>query len=285
MPNLKLLRQRIASVGSTLKITSAMKMVAASKLKRLQQGQVFFAPFEHAFKQMISHAKSQLDPLEGDLKWFSTRETGKIALIVVSSSRGLCGSFNNMIIKETKSFLKKMTKSGQDVEIFFVGRKAKDSLTQFMNNKYAYQLIQGTTNPEITGNLSKKLLEKFFQGEYKSAHVIFNDYKSTLVQTPTLVDLLPLSVEEASFQGFCEIEPDVSSFLESACPKYLEILILKSLIMSHVGEQAARMIAMDSATRAAKDMVHSLKLQFNRTRQNLITKELIEVISGAEGSL
>jgi F-type H+-transporting ATPase subunit gamma len=285
MPNLKVLRQRISSIQSTLKITSAMKMVAASKLKKSQHERDFYFSYENTFKDMVQEARFQLDPLEGDLGWFAPSPSSpqKVALVIMSSSRGLCGSFNNMIIKESKMLLKQFKTQGMEVDLFIIGRKAKDSLGQ----KYPHTFLNDPDTKNLVKQLSLNLSQDFQNGKYKAVHVLFNAYHSTLVQKPFLMNLLPLAIPaiQTVKNAICMIEPSPSFFLERSCKRYVEILIYKALLESSLGEQASRMIAMDSATRSAKDMLENLKLQFNRTRQGLITKELIEVISGAEAAL
>lgn len=278
MANLKALRVRIASITSTIKITSAMKMVAASKLKRLQEQKDLITPYREIFQKMVQAAYLQANPLEANLSWFTSPSSSKVAVVIFSANKGLCGPFNNSVIKHARKIITELKSQNLEPELFFVGKRAKDVLS----GKFFAHYTKSTFE-----NIHDFLSDAFLKGKYLRVEAVFNRYQSVVSQKATNLTILPLSLEKSPLPspGILSIEPSAHDFLEKACQKYVEILIFEANMETFVGEQAARMVAMDSATRSAKQMLDHLKLEFNRTRQSLITKELVEVISGAEASV
>lgn len=275
---MKALRGRIASIASTIKITSAMKMVAASKLKRMQEQKDFITPYREIFQGMIQEAYFQANPLDANLSWFTSPSSSKVAVVVFSANKGLCGPFNNNVIKQTRKTIHDLKDQNLEPELFFIGKRAKDVLSSKFIEYYTKNTFE---------NIGDFLSDSFLKGQYGRVEMVFNTYQSVISQKVVNLTLLPFSFEKKPLpcSGILSIEPSAEEFLEKACQKYIEILILEANLETFVGEQASRMVAMDSATRSAKQMLDHLKLQFNRTRQSMITKELIEVISGAEASI
>ena len=296
MPSLRQYRERITSVKSTRKITSAMKMVAASKLKRAQEAAEASQPYAKAMAAMVARVADGVHGNAGPKLLVGTGSDKRHLLIVCSSDRGLCGGFNGNLVRFTRNEVRRLQGEGKTVEIICVGRKARDVLKR----EFA-SLISET----ITGLGGKKrlafadalqvsdlILNKFAAGGFDVCSLVYNRFASILVQKPSTQQLIPFAatVADAANQNGAgsasatpySYEPTEEEILASILPKNISVQVFRALLDSAAGEQAARMTAMDNATRNAGDMIKNLSTKYNRARQAYITKELIEIISGAE---
>ena len=288
MPSLKDLRNRISSVKSTKKITSAMKMVAAAKLKRAQDNAEKSRPYANKMKDIVISliSRSNTDNLK-----FSKTNNKKttVLLIVCSADRGLCGGFNGSIIKHTKKLTYELKKNGKDFKFLFVGKKAYQSLRRLYKD-LTIDLVSDFANPriefDIASSIRDQVLKLFFDNEISECYLIYTKFKSAISQNVESQKLLPV---EKDYQPdsptktiMYDFEPNEEVILDDIIPKNIAIQIHSALLENLASEQGSRMTAMDNATRNANDMIDRLTLFYNRSRQALITKELIEIISGAE---
>jgi F-type H+-transporting ATPase subunit gamma len=295
MPSLKDFRNRIASVKSTRKITSAMKMVAASKLRRAQQQAEASQPYAQRMASMLQRLVANIDPKQqSHVLMAGTGRDDTHLLVVMTSDRGLCGGFNGSVVRLARQKIRELTAAGKTVKILCVGRKGRESLKRDHADKIV-NAIEGLGKKRLSfadaQQVSDYILETLARGEYDVCTLVYNQFKSVIAQIPTASQLVPLSVEKTgkaeivsdnTTKPLYEFEPSEEEILESLLPKNLSVQVYRSLLDSAAGEQAARMTAMDNATRNAGDMIAKLTLRYNRARQAYITKELIEIISGAE---
>ncbi len=290
MPSLRDYRDRIASVKSTRKITSAMKMVAASKLKRAQEAAEAAQPYAIAMAGMIARVADGLKSGTGPELLVGNGQSQKYLLVVVSSDRGLCGGFNSNLVRQVKAEILRLMAEGKQVKVVCFGKKARDVLKR----DFAGQILEtfhGPTGKERLGfNWAKKVsdvvLNLFEKREFDVCTLVYNHFVSVLAQKPTFQQLIPFVIAanentDADAVPY-SFEPDEEILLAEILPKNISMQIFKALLDSAAGEQAARMTAMDNATRNAGDMIKNLSIKYNRARQAYITKELIEIISGAE---
>ena len=294
MPSLKDIKTQINSVGSTKKITSAMKMVAASKLRRSQEKAEAARPYSSRLEEMLSSLASSAASGEGIIKLLTgTGNDQNYIVVPVSADRGLCGGFNSSINRETFKLVKSLEGNGKKVQLMPVGKKSRDFFNRVMNDQIIESCVDlnvSSTGYESALNISNKLQELYFEGKFDKCILVFNKFKSAISQEVTQQQLIPLDVsnsekeeeKENSSNAIYDYEPDEETILKDLLPKNVSIQIFKVLLESDAGEQGARMAAMDNATRNAGEMIDSLTLKYNRTRQAFITKELIEIISGAE---
>lgn len=295
MPSLKDLKNRIASVKSTRKITSAMKMVAASKLRRAQDQAESSRPYARFMNRMLTNlvASAQISQDSSPLL-IGKGQDKTILLIVMTSDRGLCGAFNGSIIRETRRQIVALEKEGHEVKLICVGRKARDLLRREHGQKFVH-FVESAAKKQIdmedAQELSAKVLELYAQGGFDVAKIVYNKFKSAISQVVTVEQLVPFlseapavkTEEDGTEQLQCEIfEPSQEVLLEQILQRNVVVRLYAALLESAAGEQGARMTAMDNATRNAGDMIDRLTLNYNRSRQAYITKELIEIISGAE---
>ncbi|TWA71287.1 ATP synthase F1 subcomplex gamma subunit [Azospirillum brasilense] len=294
MPNLKDLKNRIASVQSTRKITSAMKMVAASKLRRAQEQAEAGRPYAERMGRMLaSLAANVQDSGNGPKLMTGTGSDQVHLLVIISSDRGLCGAFNGAIVRESRRQIQRLQAEGKTVKLLTVGRKARDQLRR----EYGSLIVE--TYEDVGRRklsfadadvVAQKVLAMYDAGEFDVCSVIFNKFKSAISQIVTVQQLVPFAVEAqaeeeaagAEAKAIYEFEPDEEQILAELLPRNLSIQVYRALLESAASEQGARMTAMDNATRNAGDMINKLTITYNRTRQAYITKELIEIISGAE---
>ena len=284
MPSLKDLRNRISSVKSTKKITSAMKMVAAAKLKKAQDNAEKTRPYASKMHEIVESLNSSGVT---QVKKFGTRNKDKknILLIVCSADRGLCGGFNGSIIKYTKKLSDELSKNS-NLSYVFVGKKAYQTLKR----KYETSIVKFFTdiaNPSIKFELSSSVrdlvLELFLSNKIDECHLIYTEFKSAITQNVKSHKLLPIeNSSEPETSRTYEFEPSEENVLNEIIPRNIAIQIHSGLLENLASEQGSRMTAMDNATRNANDMIDNLTLLYNRSRQALITSELIEIISGAE---
>ena len=294
MPSLKDIKTQINSVGSTKKITSAMKMVAASKLRRSQEKAEAARPYSSRLEEMLSSLASSAASGEGIIKLLTgTGNDQNYIVVPVSADRGLCGGFNSSINRETFKLVKSLEGNGKKVQLMPVGKKSRDFFNRVMKDQILESFVDlnvSSTGYESALNISNKLQELYFEGKFDKCILVFNKFKSAISQEVTQQQLIPLDVsnsekeeeKENSSNAIYDYEPDEETILKDLLPKNVSIQIFKVLLESDAGEQGARMAAMDNATRNAGEMIDSLTLKYNRTRQAFITKELIEIISGAE---
>jgi len=303
MPSLKQYRIRIASVKSTRKITSAMKMVAASKLKKAQEQAQASQPYASAMAGMMARVASGVvvGPNSPRLL-IGTGSDQTHLLVVVTSDRGLCGGFNANLVRRTRQEVRRLQSEGKTVKLLCVGRKGRDVLKREFNDLIVHSVsgLGGRTNLGFAevDVVSQWILEQFGIGAFDVCTLVYNEFVSVLTQKPTFQQLIPFKSSEGSASNDnraldkaeavtsanypYSFEPEENQILGALLPKNLGIQIYRALLDSGAGEQAARMTAMDNATRNAGDMINKLSIQYNRARQAFITKELIEIISGAE---
>ena len=295
MPSLKDIKTQINSVGSTKKITSAMKMVAASKLRRSQEKAEAARPYSSRLEEMLTSLASSALSGEGIIRLLTgTGKDDNYLVVPVSADRGLCGGFNSSINKETFKLMKSLEDQNKKVKLLTIGKKSRDFFNRIMKGKIIESFVD--TNVSGTGyqaalKISNKLQELYFEGTFDKCILIYNKFKSVISQEVTQQQLIPLDVSsksddknenEITDNSIYIYEPDEETILQDLLPKNVSIQIFKVLLENDAGEQGARMAAMDNATRNAGEMIDSLTLKYNRTRQAFITKELIEIISGAE---
>ena len=291
MPNLKELKNRISSVKSTRKITSAMKMVAASKLRRAQElaesSRVYADSLSFILSSLAGNTKNSADLPE----ILTGRENSKISLIIINSSdRGLCGGFNSNLFRNAKKWISDQQGQGKSVKIMTVGKKASSFYKKTDLDIVASfeDLNSNDRQLQVSEEIKNKILELFDNNEIDEVSILFNKFVSAISQEPTYQSLIPLSNEETIEDesevnnAVFEFEPDKNELLEYLVPRNFLTQIYRSVLESSASEHAARMTSMDNATRNAGDMIDRLTLTYNRTRQAFITKELIEIISGAE---
>ena len=295
MPSLKDYRDRITSVKSTRKITSAMKMVAASKLKKAQENAEASQPYAQTMAKIMARVAGNVN-LGGNVpKLLSgTGRDDVYLLVVMTSDRGLCGGFNANLVRFAKRQINDLRNQGKTVKVITVGRKARDMMRMGYSNLVIHH-ESIAAGPQLTfddaNKISARVLDLFEAGEFDVCRIYYNTFQSILVQKPTEQQVIPFSLPENSAGNDNEVddigapydfEPEQEKILEALLPRNIGVQIFQALLDSAAGEQAARMTAMDNATRNAGDMINKVTLQYNRARQAYITKELIEIISGAE---
>ena len=295
MPSLKDIKTQINSVGSTRKITSAMKMVAASKLRRSQEKAEAARPYSSRLEEMLASLASSAASGEGIIKLLTgTGNDQNYIVVPVSADRGLCGGFNSSINRETFKLVKSLEGDGKNVQIMPLGKKSRDFFNRVMKDQIIESFVDlniSNTGYDSALQISNKLQELYFEEKFDKCILVFNKFKSAISQEVTKQQLIPLDVsnsskadnaDDSSAKATYDYEPDEETILKDLLPKNVSTQIFKVLLESDAGEHGARMAAMDNATRNAGEMIDSLTLKYNRTRQAFITKELIEIISGAE---
>jgi F-type H+-transporting ATPase subunit gamma len=290
MPSLKDLRNRIASVKSTQKITAAMKMVAASKLRRAQDQAEAGRPYADRMERMLTGLAAVAKTAGQGPKLISgTGKSDVHLLLVITSDRGLAGAFNATVLREARRQIRELQGRGKTVKLFTVGRKGRDGLRRDFANLIVESVID-VGRPKLgfadADSIATRILAMFEAGDFDVCSVVYNKFKSAIAQIITVQQLVPVALpavaEDTASNIVYEFEPSEEQILAELLPRNLAIQIYKALLESAASEQGARMTAMDNATRNAGDMIKRLTLVYNRTRQAYITKELIEIISGAE---
>ena len=289
MPSLKDLKNRIGSVKSTQKITSAMKMVAAAKLRKAQEQAIASRPYCSSMEKIVSSLANKLiDNAPELLK--GKKDIKKQLLVVFSADRGLCGGFNGSISRAVKLEVKKSKDLGIETKLLFVGRKSADTLKKDFQQHIVEIVTGNSTNPVYSDalSISSKIVDLYQKDEFGSCKIIFNKFVSAITQEVTLKSLIPIETNNENVSNnnqvssVYEYEPSEEVILEELLNKNIATQLFSAQMESTASELAARMTAMDNATRNAGDLIDRLTLQYNRTRQAFITKELIEIISGAE---
>ncbi len=285
MASLRDIRTRIASVKNTKQITSAMKMVSAAKLRRATEAATSARPYQQTLTKTLQRvAVAAGDDITHPL--LTSRDVvKKVLVVVVTSDRGLCGGFNSTLNRRTEDFVRRQRADGKQVELRTYGRKARDYFKArgFNTEKGRTDLVRQQFADEALA-LAETLTAEFAAGGFDEAYIAFNQFKSVLAQVPTFSRVLPLSIEGGGEGAGADYiyEPNGQELLGALLPMYLRTLLLQSFLETEAGEHAARMTAMDNATRNASDLISALTLEYNRGRQAAITKELIEIVSGAE---
>ncbi len=284
MASLKSIKKRIVSVKNTRQITKAMKMVSAAKLRRAQESVVAARPYARKLSEVL---QSLAGNLEGDLHpLLEKREAKKLLLIVVTSDRGLCGGFNANLCKTAERFIKENKDVYEQVSLLTVGRKGYE----FLKNRHEiYKNVSNVLakpNYQTAARLAQDVIEGFQNEEYDQVVLLFNAFRTVMSQDITFQQLLPVEAEEKTVADETPVEyiyePSVGELLAEILPKNIEVQIFKAMLESVAAEHGARMTAMDSASKNANEMIGKLTLIYNRARQAAITKELMEIISGAE---
>ena len=293
MPSLKDLKNRIASVKATQKITKAMKMVAAAKLRRAQEAAEAARPYSERMGTVLDnivHAISDAD--DAPLLMTGTGQDKVHLLVVCSAERGLCGGFNSQIARFARDHARKLVAEGKTVKIFTVGKKGYDILRR----EFASLIVERKELRDVkrvgfenADQIGKRIIEMFEADEFDVCTLFYSEFKSVISQVPTALQLIPASATAAApvvdaehASAVYEYEPDAASILADLIPRNISVQIFRALLENVAGEMGAKMSAMDNATRNAGDMINKLTLSYNRQRQAQITKELIEIISGAE---
>jgi len=287
MPSLKDFRVRIASVQSTKKITSAMKMVAASKLRRAQEAAEAARPYAERMEKMLGNLAGSFKGQAGGPKMMSGTGKDDVHLVLVmTANRGLCGGFNSNIIRNARLLIRDLKDKGKQVKVLCVGRKGRDSLRRDYRDlivdsytEFARKRVAFVEAAEV----ATRVTEMFNAGQFDVCTMVYARFKSALTQVVSRQQIVPFPLPETSAAAVpYDYEPSDQEILEDLLPRNLAIQIFRSMLENAASEQGARMTAMDNATRNAGEMISGLTLKYNRTRQAMITKELIEIISGAE---
>ena len=293
MPSLKDLRTRITSVKSTQRITSAMKMVAAAKLRRAQEQAIAARPYAERMERMLG-SLAGVASSEGGPKLLAGTGDDKVHLLVVmTTDRGLCGGFNGSIMRGVRTMVRDLEAEGKTVKLFGVGRKGNAIMRREFPDKLVDALEEiAKPAPSFAGanTIASKITEMFDNGDFDCCTIVYNKFISALTQEVTPQQLIPFAVPEGPAQeeetsgasASYEFEPDEEEILADLLPRNLGVQVYRAMLETFASEQGARMTAMDNATRNAGDMIDKLTLTYNRARQAGITKELIEIISGAE---
>ena len=290
MASLDELKKRISSVKSTQKITKAMKMVAAAKLRRAQESAEKGRPYSDKMNNIILNLSNNITDIENSPKLLAGTGESKVYLcVVMTSDRGLCGGFNTNIIKKAKSYFQKITSEGKTLKIITVGSKGYDQLKRVYKNNIIEKISfkeSKNANYYDADKVGKIIINKFEKKEFDVCTIFYNQFKNVITQIPQEQQIIPLKsskrVEENSARDNYEFEPEEDEILNNLLPKNISTQIFKAMLENSASEQGSRMSAMDNATRNAGEMVDRLTIEYNRSRQAAITKELIEIISGAE---
>ena len=293
MANLKDLRVRITSVKSTQRITSAMKMVAAAKLRKAQEAAEQSRPYADNMKNLMDSISRGFIQTDSSRNLLTGSDEDKTYLLVLfTSERGLCGGFNSQISKSLKEKIVELQKQNKEVKIICIGKKGYD----IIKRQYSELIVDTIDLSEIKSvqygdakEISDKIIKMYFDAEFDKCLIFYNKFKSVISQVPTEQQVVPAEIVEQTDNedkvmdnNFIEFEPNEKEILEELLPLNFAVQIFKALLESSASEQGSRMSAMDNASRNASDMIDSLTLFYNRSRQAVITKELIEIISGAE---
>jgi len=287
MPSLIDLRRRIRSVKNTQQITKAMKMVSAAKLRRAQDRVIAARPYAAQLREMLANliAAAQNDPDAGQSPWLVKREIRKIDLVFITSDKGLAGAFNSNLIKASQRFFAEH--GGREITLTLIGRKGRDYYKRRQGSVLAeYVNILNRPAYDDAVGIAKEIIRRYREGETDAVFLLNNEFKSVMVQRLSVLQLLPLQQDDAQGKkseeqkDYIYEQPPVE-MLDRLMPRYVEVSIFRGMLETVAAEHAARMTAMDSASSNAKDVIDSLTLNMNRIRQAAITKEIIEVVSGA----
>ena len=290
MPSLDDLKKRITSVKSTQKITKAMKMVAAAKLRKAQENAEKGRPYSEKMNNIILNLSNSISDKENASKFLVGTGKNDVHLcVVITADRGLCGGFNTNICRKAKNYFDKILKEGKTLKIFTVGSKGHDQLKRMYGN-YVIEKVNFKNYKKITykeaEDIAKKIIKLFNENQFDVCQIFYNRFKNVITQIPESQQIIPIEkmkkIEEKENDNFYEFEPEENEILDDLLPRNISTQIFKAFLENAASEQGSRMTAMDNATRNAGDLVDKLTITYNRSRQAAITKELIEIISGAE---
>jgi F-type H+-transporting ATPase subunit gamma len=283
MASVKEMRTRIGSVKSTQKITKALQMVAAAKLRRAQVAAEAARPYAQGMAKVIANLAAGVSGPSAPLLLAGTGSDKRHLVIVATSDRGLAGGFNGSIIRAAREKISGLLAEGKDVKIITIGRKARDGLRRAWSNRFIenYEVGLKAPNMALVKPFAQRVLDAYMAGEFDVVILVHSSFKSVVTQTPRVAQLIPAQVESGGPAPFYDYEPDEDAILAALLPQNIRVQILTAMLENQAGFFAAQMTAMDNATRNAGDMIKALTIQMNRTRQAQITKELIEIISGA----
>jgi F-type H+-transporting ATPase subunit gamma len=285
MPSLRDIKRKITSVKKTQQITKAMKMVAAAKLRRAQDRVIAARPYSRKLLSVIANLAGRVERAQHPL--LAKREPKKVKLLVLTSDRGLCGAYNTNILRKAVETVRQLKAEGKEVSVNVVGRKGRD----FFRKRSMYTLGKvwsdlGMIDYDKAADVGKNIVERFTSGDTDEVYLLYNEFKSVIQQRVMLEKLLPVEppAEQDPFMAAVDYlyEPNAEAILSSILPKHVEVQVFRALLESQASEMGARMTAMDSATRNAKEMIEKLTLKFNKQRQAAITKEISEIVGGAE---
>jgi F-type H+-transporting ATPase subunit gamma len=282
MANLKAIRNRIASVKGTQKITRAMKMVAAAKLRRAQENILALRPYAKDVEAVLADVAALTEADDHPL--LARRDPDQVMLVVLTSDRGLCGGFNSNINRSTEEYLRENTKVHKDISLAVIGRKGRDYFRRRdVTIRHEIMGVFENLNWDKAAEVARTIIHEYTEADLDAVYLVYNEFKSVISQKVVVEPLLPI-VPAPAEEGRVEFiyEPDKNALLERLLPMYVETEVYRALLESVASEFGARMTAMDNATKNASDMIDSLTLQYNKARQAAITNELLEVVAGAE---
>ena len=289
MANLKEIRNRISSVGSTMQITSAMKMVSAAKLKRAQDAIVQMRPYAVKLKEILTNLSATLDLSENAFS--EDREAGKTLIVGITSNRGLCGGFNNNIVKSIKETISTEFNNSDDVHVLCLGKKIRDAYKRserFYTNEYltAREDVYADLTFDNISEVATELMELYKSGAFNRIYVVYNRFVNAATQKVETEQFLPIQAPESETEnpatGDYIFEPSKEEIIEDLIPKSLKVQLFKAILDSNAAEHGARMTAMHKATDNASELQKELKLSYNKARQAAITNEILEIVGGAE---
>jgi F-type H+-transporting ATPase subunit gamma len=282
MANLKEIRNRISSIGSTMKITSAMKMVSAAKLKKAQDAITNMRPYANKLTELLQNLSATLEGDQGSV-YATKRTVDKVLIVSITSNRGLCGAFNTNVVKETRSVIEKHYE-GKEVQLFTVGKKGhevlKKTIPVYENNNHIFDQLTF----DHTAALAEQIMQTFVDGKFDKIDLIYNRFKNAGTQIPTYEAFLPIQSEQTGSKMATDylFEPSKEVIVEQLIPKSLKMQLFKALRDSYAAEHGARMTAMHKATDNAGELKNDLTLTYNKARQAAITGEILEIVGGAE---
>jgi F-type H+-transporting ATPase subunit gamma len=284
MPSLRDIKKRIQSVKNTGKITKAMKMVAASKLRKAQDNMLKLRPYSDKMASILSSLASGVEREAHPLLFVRPRET--VEVVVLTTDKGLCGAFNTNIIKEAARLIKQRRSEGFKVSVTTVGKKARDfSRRRDVPLRKSWVGFSGKVTYAGAQEVARDIIDAYIDEQIDEVFLVYNEFRSVIVQAPTLKKLLPIEAlgeeDQAISRGDFIFEPSSAEILNRLLPKNIEIQIFRALLESQASEEAARMTAMENATKNTNEMIDSLTLQYNKARQASITKELMDIVGGA----
>ncbi len=290
MPSLRDIRKKIEAVKKIGQITKAMNMVASAKLRSIQGRLEGFRPYRNKFEEVIADLLSSGSINAQRIELLQVREVKKVGIILITADRGLCGAFNAMLIKETEKAIAKFKGEGKDVELICVGKKGAQYFAKKAPVKEVYTDVMGKVLMQDARKIARSAMMAFLSQEWDEVYIIYGYFINIVKQIPKMEKLLPLSFEKSGEEAteqkkasYCYIyEPEEEALLPELLPLYINTMVFAAMLETAVSEQAARMTAMDNANRACGDMVKELTLFYNKVRQATITKELMDIVGGAE---
>lgn len=286
MAALKDIKRKITAVQKTRQITRAMNMVAASRFKAAQTRMENFRPYAAKFMEVLNNLALRVDSESHPL--LAVREPKRIRVICMTSDRGLCGGFNNNLLKATERFIREKTREGREVELIPIGRKARDFFRKKVKIINARPDVFGKFDMSLAVLISGDVIPPFVDEEYDELYLLYNEFVNVAIQRPTVARLFPLPAIGHKEKGEPDnlldsiYEPSAQALLEKLLPMYVHVLIYRALVDTSAGENGARMAAMDNATRNCEDLIQNLTLKYNKVRQSAITAELMDIVGGTE---